>query len=102
MQDSDRIFLVAGMSQTQGVLLQKTQRKYLVGDPSPRLAWASWLRTCVTLIHFRCIMLSEFFDTVPSYVAVRRNPGWCRGCYGRSWCTTGTEENAQKCSIVKD
>jgi hypothetical protein len=48
VQDSDRVFLAAGMSQTQGVLPQKTQRKYLVDDPSHRLAWASWLRTCVT------------------------------------------------------
>jgi hypothetical protein len=64
IQDSDRVFLVAGMLQTQGVLPQKTQRKYLVDDPSHKLAWASWLRTCVirTLpFIFRCTMLSENF-----------------------------------------
>ena len=36
------------MSQTQGVLLPKTQLKYLVDDLSHKLAWASWSRTCVS------------------------------------------------------
>lgn len=57
--------LVAGMSQTPGVLPQKMQHRYLVGDLSHRLAWASWLRTCVTRntpLIFRRTMLSGIFS----------------------------------------
>ena len=41
-------FLIAGMSQTQGVQPLKMRPKYLVDDPSHRLAWASWSRMSVS------------------------------------------------------
>ena len=35
-------------------------------------------------------------------VTVRRYPRWCRGCTGRSWCSTGDSEDTKGCTFVND